>query len=137
METTLERIIKPWDRELAEKSEGLSLRTFQKKVHHYLAHDVLPESKLGWLALMQHHGAPTRLLDFTESPFIALFFAFDGIDFSDYRVEVYKDQTLKVLVGTVTVGFRFPLKQVASTEPLPPESDSDVCCCKCSALAGA
>jgi hypothetical protein len=30
-----------------------------------------------WLALMQHYGAPTRLLDFTESFWIALFFAFE------------------------------------------------------------
>jgi len=47
---------------------------FQRGARNYLNKDELPEYLIEWLALMQHHGAPTRLLDFSRSPFIAAFF---------------------------------------------------------------
>lgn len=53
------------------------LRIFKRKAHQYLAQPPAPDDDFQWLALMQHHGAPTRLLDFTWSPYVAAFFALD------------------------------------------------------------
>jgi hypothetical protein len=60
----------------------LLIREFGRKAHLYLGDSELPdpEDTLEWLSLMRHFGAPTRLLDWTYSVFVAAFFALAASD---------------------------------------------------------
>ena len=53
------------------------VRIFKRKAHQFLDKPPDTEDDFQWLALMQHHGAPTRLIDFTWSPYVAAFFALE------------------------------------------------------------
>jgi hypothetical protein len=60
-----------------QSQEERILRIFKRKAHQFLPMPPLWDDDLQWLALMQHHGAPTRLVDFTWSPYVAAFFALE------------------------------------------------------------
>lgn len=78
LQSSLERILgNEWSAEKAQRFEDFSLKQFCSKFHLYDRENVQPDSKLAWLSVMQHHGVPTRLLDFTESPYVALYFAME------------------------------------------------------------
>jgi hypothetical protein len=55
--------------------EKLLIRQFKKIACNYLTPQQIPANTFGWLTLMQHYGVPTRLMDVTTSPYVALYFA--------------------------------------------------------------
>lgn len=48
---------------------------FKRQAGQYIQNLPAPQNTLDWLALIQHYGGPTRLLDFTYSFYVATFFA--------------------------------------------------------------
>jgi len=78
--TSLERAaIDRWGRqwsEMPEIEEGL-LRRFKREAHLYLTNEPAEGDLIGWLSLMRHHGAPTRLMDWSYSFFVAVHFAME------------------------------------------------------------
>lgn len=94
LQSTLERTLgAKWSAKYARKFEDYSLDSFKSKYHIYSGSEHIPRSKLSWLSVMQHYGVPTRLIDFTTSPYVALYFALEaydplsGRDFSIYCLD--------------------------------------------------
>lgn len=82
LKTSLERTVLRFGHPLTQAptiEKGL-FRRFVRQSHHYTLNVPNRDNIIEWMALMQHYGAPTRLQDWTQSFYVALYFAIENAD---------------------------------------------------------
>jgi len=78
---SLERIAEIYlDFQGRKERENRIITHFQRRAHLYISNLPHEEDIIEWLAIIQHYGGPTRLVDFTYSFYIATFFAVEEAD---------------------------------------------------------
>lgn len=89
-------------REDVFRKEKCMIAQFKQMIawDHYLGDETLP-----YLMAMQHYGIPTRLLDFSYSLFVALYFAYEHLDVSVQESE-YDRAIWAIKMDNITAGLR-------------------------------
>lgn len=84
------RIVPPESIGSRAANEKEILRLFKERALRFL--DFIPASDWDWLALGQQHGLPTRLLDWTDNPLVACYFAVEEPNDEDSVLYAYRDK---------------------------------------------
>lgn len=74
--------------------EQVLLRGFERAAYPYL--QSVPRDDWEWLAIAQHHGLVTRLLDWTLNPLVAAYFACESSSGGDAVIYLMKTSALPV-----------------------------------------
>lgn len=99
------------------RAERAVFREFKRVAIRFLAElPIEPQNDWEWLAVAQHYGLPTRLLDWTTDPLVAAYFACSGLSANeDSAVFVVRDGS-----RLDTVKFPNPFELRAMALVLPP-----------------
>ena len=82
---------RPRDSGYLLRNEARLLSYFKDWARGHLPPGVITENEWDWIALAQHYGLPTRLLDWTRSPLIAAYFAVEDLS-ADENAAIYAFQ---------------------------------------------
>jgi FRG domain len=120
LSTSIERAAKRFNIPLEKlyTHEKRILETFKARAHHFLPSPPNESESIEWLSIIQDYGGPTRLLDFTESFYLASYFAIETAT-SDACVWAINESDLVFrAIDEKEVGLKIGTAYAANTEAI-------------------